>query len=137
MADRQFHDMTCQGTRHVTYNVAITLASGAPVFAQGDKIASASGAYLTLADTDTGVITVTTVDPFLAVVSCQATRSMATPTGNAIVTLGLPTQDSTTKKWSVTINTWTNSAGTHSAADIEDDDLVNFTIVLRNSDLKP
>ncbi len=79
----------------------------------------------------------TTTNPYLAIVSCVVSRSLATPTGNGLVDCGLPTQDATTKKWSVLICTWTNSAGTHSAADMIAGDLVNVHMVLRNSAVLP
>ncbi len=137
MADRSFHRTETQGVRHVEYNCTITLASGVPVFVEGDSADEASGSYMTLADTTTGVITVTTTNPFLGSVCCTATRGMGTPTTNAGVTLGLPTQDATTKKWSIAIHTWTNSAGTHSAADMTDGDHLNLHWVLRNSAVLP
>ncbi len=137
MADRSFHRMNVQGVNHVEYNFSIKLVSGSPVFVEGDKTLLAAGSYLTLADTGTGVITVTTNDKFLGSVSFTALRGMATPTGNALLTLGLATQDATTKKWSITLNTWTNTAGTHAAADMVDGDILNCRWVLRNSAVLP
>jgi hypothetical protein len=138
MADRDFTSSSkTQGNAHVDLNFSIKLVSGSPVFVEGDKTLVAAGSYLTLADTGTGVITVTTTDKYLASVSFTATRGMATPTGNALLTLGLATQNATTKKWSITINTWTNAAGTHSAADMVDGDIVNCRWVLRNGTVLP
>lgn len=137
MADREFRPLQTQGRKHVNLNFGVTLASGVPQFVEGDLAGEAAGSYLTLADTDTGVITVTTKDPYLAVVKLTGSRALATPTGNALWDFGLPTQDSTTKKWSFTINTWTNAAGTHSAADMVDGDIVYVDLVLRNSSVLP
>ncbi len=137
MADRAYHKAQTQGVGYVVYDFAITLASGVPVFSKGDKAASAAGSYCTLADTGTGVITLATKDPFMSIVNCLVSRSLATPTGNGLVDCGLPTQDATTKKWSVAICTYTNVAGTHSAADMVDGDLVNVRLTLRNSQVLP
>ncbi len=138
MADRNWHKSNTQGVNHVSINCSIKLnASGVPVFVEGDKTLVSAGSYLTLADTGTGVIGITTKDPYLAVVSCNVSRSLATPTGNGLVDTSLWTQDATTKKWSATICTWTNAAGTHSAADMVAGDLVNLHLVLRNSAVLP
>lgn len=137
MADREFKPLLTQGRGHVTINCSITLASGAPVFVEGDLADDDTGSYLTLADTGTGVITVTTANPYLAVVSVTGTRSMDTPSMDAGMVLGNPSQDATTKKWSFTVNTWANSAGTHSAADMTDGDMVHLSIVLRNTAVLP
>ncbi len=137
MSDRIYHETRTQGIKHVEYNVSITLnASGVPVFVEGDKTTASAGSYLTLTDTGTGVIGIATVDPFLAVVNCTVSRSLATPTGNGLVDTSLWTQASN-KTWSATICTWTNAAGTHSAADMVAGDLVNVHLVLRNSSVTP
>jgi len=137
MSDRIYHETRTQGVKHVEYNFSITLASGAPQFVEGDLTTKAIGSYLTLTDTGTGVIGIATNDPFLAVVCCTVSRSLATPTGNGLVDASLWTQDATKKTWSATICTWTNVAGTHSAADMVAGDLVNVHLVLRNGGTLP
>ena len=136
MADRSFHKGETQGVRHVTYNATIYISSGKPLFLEGDKTASASGSYLSLTDTGTGQITVTTKDKFLASVACQVTVNKSTPSTNALVNTGLPTQNSD-GTWSVLIYTAANSGGTISAADLSSGDTVSLTWVLRNSQVLP
>jgi hypothetical protein len=136
MADRSFHSVDTQGVKHVHYPCTIKIVSGAPVFLEGDKVGSASGSYLTLADTNTGQITVTTRDAFAGSVSCTATVNKSTPSLNALCNTGLPTQNAN-GTWSVVILTGTNSAGTFSAADLASGDTVSLNWVLRNSSVKP
>ena len=136
MADRSFHKLAVQGVRHVEYNCSIAIASGAPVFVEGDLPAVAAGSYLTLVDTGTGLITVTTKDKFLGSVSCIAHQNKATASLNSVCNAGTPTQNSD-GTWSVLITTGANSAGTHSAADMSTGDTVSLRWVLRNSSVKP
>lgn len=136
MADRSFHRPDTQGIRHVNLNFSVKLVAGSPVFVEGDTAASIAGSYLTMVDTGTGVITVTTVNPYPGFVRVTGSRSMATPTGNAMLTFGLATQNSN-GTWTFTINTWTNAAGTITAADMVAGDIVNVDLVLRNSTSLP
>jgi hypothetical protein len=136
MADRSFHSPQTQGVRHVHYDASIEIVSGAPKFVEGDKVGSAAGSYLTLADTGTGEITVTTVDKFQGSVSCVATRNSATPALDKMCQTGAPTQNAN-GTWSVLIVTGENSAGTFTAADLSSGDRVSLHWVLRNSTLKP
>jgi uncharacterized protein YjdB len=136
MADRSFHKPETQGVRHVHYDCTIAIVSGAPVFVEGDKAASATGSYLSLADTNTGQITATTRDPFLGSVSCTATVNKSTPSLDGLCNTGVPTQNAN-GTWSVLILTGTNSAGTFSAADLAAGDRVSLHWVLRNSSVTP
>lgn len=136
MADRSFHRTETQGVRYVEYFATIAIASGAPVFVEGDKADAAAGSYLTLADTGTGEITVTTVDPFLGSVYCTVHQNKATASLNSVANAGAPTQNSD-KTWSVLITTGANSAGTHSAADMSTGDTLSLHWVLRNSAVLP
>lgn len=136
MADRSFHKPETQGVRHVHYNAAIAIVSGAPVFVEGDKAASATGSYLTLEDTGTGQITATTADKFAGSVACTVTVNKATPSLNAVCNTGVPTQNAN-GTWSVLILTGTNAAGTFSAADLAAGDRVSLNWTLRNSSVLP
>jgi hypothetical protein len=136
MADRSFHKPETQGVRHVHYDCTIEISGGAPVFVEGDLEGEAAGAYLELADTDTGQITVTTVDKFLGSVSCVATRNSATPALDKLCSTGVPTQNAD-GTWSVLILTGANAAGTFTEADLGAGDTVSLHWVLRNSSVKP
>lgn len=136
MADRSYHSPQTQGVRHVHYDCTIEVVSAAPVFVEGDKEGSATGSYLSLTDTDTGQITVTTRDKFQGSVACTATVNKATPSLNALCNTGAPEQNDD-GTWSVLILTGTNSGGTFSAADLATGDTVSLHWVLRNSSVKP
>ena len=137
MADRSFHDLHTQGVNHVQYTFRIKITSGAPVFAEGDTADSATGSYATLADTGTGLITLTTTNAFAGFVGCTVTVHKSTPSLNAVCNTGAPSQDATTGKWSIEILTGTNAAGTFSAADLAAGDSITVVLVLRNSKVKP
>lgn len=136
MADRSFHSPQTQGVRHVQYNCTIEIVAGAPVFVEGDRVGEDVGSYLELADTDTGTITVSTRDPFLASVACVASVNKATPSLNALCNTGVPSQNAD-GTWSVVILTGANDAGTHSAADMSAGDRLSLHWVLRNSQVRP
>lgn len=136
MADRSYHRTETQGIRHVDYAFSIKWVAGSPVFVEGDAAGLIAGSYLTMVDTGVGVVTITTNDAFAGVVSLTGGRQMATPTGNAMLTFGVPTQ-ATNGKWSFTVNTWTNAAGTITAADPPAGDFVSVNLRLRNSSVKP
>jgi hypothetical protein len=137
MADRDFRNLLTQGRRHVELALTFTAAAGVALWSQGDSAASATGSYANIVKTSTGVYTITTTNPYIASVGITGSRLMATPTGNALLTFGKPSQNATTGVWSITVNTWTNAAGTHSAADIVDGDLVTVRWTLRNSTVLP
>jgi len=120
----------------VHYDCSIAIVGGAPQFVEGDKAGEATGSYLTLADTGTGQITVTTRDKFQGSVSCVVTVNKATPSLNAVCNTGVPTQNAD-GTWSVLILTGTNADGTFSAADLAAGDRVSLHWVLRNSSVKP
>ena len=136
MSDRSYHRPETQGIRHVTYNFSIKWVAGSPVFQEGDAAGLIAGSYLTMVDTGVGNALITTNDPFAGVVSITGSRQMATPTGDAMLTFGLPTQ-LTNGRWQFSVRTWTNAAGTISAADPPAGDFVSVTLVLRNSAVKP
>ena len=136
MADRAYHRMDVQGVRHVEYNFSVTYAAGAPAFTEGDKVGALVGSYVSLVQTGTGVLTITTVDKFIAIVGVAASIGMATPTGNVIVTHGKPVLNANGTQ-SVTINTATNAAGTHTAATVANGDMLYVRLVLRNSQVTP
>jgi hypothetical protein len=136
MADRAFHSPQTQGVRHVHYDCTIKVVAGAPLFVEGDKLDSATGSYLSLADTGPGEITVTTRDAFLGSVACTVTVNKSTPSLNALCNTGAPSQNAD-GTWSVLVLTGTNAAGTFSAADLASGDILSLHWVLRNSQVKP
>jgi hypothetical protein len=136
MADRDFAILQTQGNRHVNLNFGVKLVAGSPVFVEGDTAASITGSYLTLTDTGVGIIGVTTTNPYLAVVKVTGSRAMGTPTTNSGWIFSLPTQN-TNGTWTFTITTWTNAAGTHTAADMAAGDIMYVDLVLRNSGVLP
>lgn len=136
MADRAFHRPETQGVRYVQYDCRIKIVGGVPLFVEGDKADSATGSYLTLTDTGTGQITVTTVDKFLATVTCVVSVNKSTPSLNALCNTGAPTQNAN-GTWSVLIQTGNNAAGTFTAADLAASDTVSLHWVLRNSSVLP
>lgn len=136
MADRSFHSPQTQGVRHVHYDATIAIVSGSPQFVEGDKAGSAAGSYLTLADTATGRITVTTRDKFAGSVSCVATVNKATANLNWSCNTSAPTQNAD-GTWSVIIVTGANAAGTITETDLASGDRVSLHWVLRNSTVLP
>lgn len=138
MADRSFHRRECQGIRHVEYAVRIRYAAGAPTFIEGDAPGTTAliGSYIKMVQTGTGVLTITTTNPFPGFVGMNYGWSLATPTGNSIANQGKPSQNAD-GTWSITLNTYTNAGGTHSAATPLNGDELHVTIVLRNSTSTP
>ena len=136
MADRQFHRRECQGIRHVEYAFRVQYVAGAPQFVEGDTVGALAGSYVTLAQTGAGVLTVTTTQAFPGFVGMSYGWSLATPTGNSIANQGKPVQNAN-NTWSITCNTYTNAAGTHSAATPLNGDELHITLILRNSSVKP
>lgn len=136
MADRNFHKRQSQGIQHVELSARIKYASGAPQFVEGDTVGAITGSYLKMVQTGTGVLTITTTNPYPGFVGMQYGWSLATPTGNSISNQGKPSQNSD-GTWSITINTYTNAGGTHSAATPLNGDEIHVTIILRNSTVLP
>ena len=137
MADREFHRLETQGRRHVEYNFSVIYAAGAPQFVEGDTAAAIVGQYVSMVQTGAGILTVTTVNPFLAIVFAGATMRMVTPNGNSLAPIcGTPVKNSN-GTWSVSINSAVNSAGTHTATTPANADGFYVKLVLRNSSVLP
>jgi hypothetical protein len=136
MADRNFHKRESQGIRHVEYSFRVKYVAGAPQFVEGDTLGALAGSYVTISQTGTGNLKVKTNNPFPGFVGLQYGWSLAAPTGNSIANQGLPVQaaDGT---WSISLNTYTNAGGTHSAANPLNGDELHVTLILRNSTVLP
>ena len=88
MADRSFHSAQTQGVRHVDIPfVIVPNGSGTPTVGEGDTKQS----YVTVARTGTGTFTITTKNPYTAIVYKDCQVSLATPSPLTLVCFGLPT----------------------------------------------
>ena len=137
MADRSFHRPDTQGVRHVHLVFSVIYAAGAPQFVEGDKAGALAGSYVTLAQAGAGLMTVTTNNPYMAVVFAKANLAMATPNGNSLAPItGKPVANAN-GTFSVNISTAVNAAGTHTATTPANGDMLMVHLVLRNSQSLP
>lgn len=130
MASRSFYrNVNCQGNGYVF--LPFTLqgnGTGAPSVGEGD----AGNSYVTVAREDVGVYSVTTVDPYVAVVAAQATLTLDTPEAAGPV-FDVPSQNGD-GTWTMNMYVF-NDAG--SALELSATDGAFVTLVLRNSSVTP
>jgi hypothetical protein len=109
MSERKLHSADTQGVKHTDYCFdMISAGAAAPTLGEGD----AAGSYVTPGRTGVGVYTITSKDPFVAVVATGFQMELTTPAGNWNIIEGpVPTQN-TNGSWTVTINTFVGTVAT-------------------------
>lgn len=134
MADRDFHDPKTQGIRHV-YMSLMLLGQGtnkAPILGEGDAKATFFTQPVHTGASGSGTFTLTTKDPYVAVVSFDILYVQGTAAASSTCFWGVPVQNSN--------NTWTFTASlfpSGSAGDLASTDQLACQFVFRNSSVVP
>lgn len=139
MSDRIFRDKQTQGIKHVDLSFRVAGANpttNAPTFVEGDKSGASTGSYIVATKVATGKYRFKTVDKFVGLVEVTAKRHSATPTGNELEMVLLPSQNAD-KTWQFEVWTYLNAAGTHTLTDLVAGDQLSVKLVMRDSTVVP
>lgn len=109
MSGRTYRTLKTQGIEHVDYAfVILPQNTAAPKLSEGDP----NGSFVTIARTGVGVYTITTADPFVAVVGWDISIMLATPAGQYCICWSAPVQNAN--------NTWTMTFTIYNGASASD-----------------
>ena len=126
MSNRSYHFRKTQGVIHVEYALTLLGAgAAAPTLGEGDP----NGAFVTITRQGVGLYTLTTKDPFVALVSVHV-QAVGVP----LASVGLPVKN-TNNTFSIPINVTATSGGV--AADLVAAVPLYVALCMRNSTSKP
>jgi hypothetical protein len=129
MSNRLYNLSNTQGIAHVQHGLTIIgQGTSTPTLSEGDP----KGVYFSVGRSGVGTYSLTTLDPFLAVVCVQLEIASATATNSWTVTCGLPSQNAN-GTWSVGFCTFLAGVKTDVAAN----DFIFALVVMRNSIEQP
>ncbi len=131
MANRQFNkSMETQGVRHTYLPIKVLPnGTGTPTIGEGDPNQS----YVTISRTGAGAFTIKTNDPYVALVSWQATVSAASQ-ANWTVSRGTATQNADFT-WSIPFTIY--DAGTATDLAAASGNSVDLLLIMRNTNVVP
>ena len=133
MSERTYKVIETQGMRHVQYNFTLKGAGAAAMtFVEGDLPGKSTGTYCKIARTSAGLYTITTLDPFLAVVSTDWAYVPAVALSTYTISEIVPIHNSD-NTFTHTFTTFVSTVAT----DVPTTDYVRIQLTYRNSTVLP